>query len=77
MRTWAQFVEGREPKVDTSKVDCITDIAKGLQEVFKHYTLNTRREAWRKITSKKGEDLVQGLLKTPGRSLSPFRTLVP
>jgi subtilase family serine protease len=75
MRTWEQFLESKKP--DTSKIDCIVDIAKALQGVFKDYTLNTRSEAWRRISSKKGENKIHELLKTPSRSLSPFRTLVP
>lgn len=74
MQSFEQFLESKN---DTNKVNAIVDIAKGLQKVFKDYSLETRRYAWRKITSKKGEELVKDLVKTPSRSLSPFRALAP
>jgi hypothetical protein len=76
MITWQQFLESRT-KTTTTKVDCIEDIAKALQKIFKSYTRTTRQAAWKKITSKKGESLVQDLIHTPTRNLSSFRTLVP
>jgi uncharacterized protein YoxC len=72
MNTWNQFVEAK-----TTKVDAVMDIAKNIRDAVKEYTLSTRKAAWKKITSKRGEELVQGILKTPSKSLSPFRTLVP
>jgi hypothetical protein len=75
MTTWQQFLEAK--KTDTSKLDCVMDLAQALQEVFKRYTLTTREAAWKKLTGKDGERKVRDLIKTPSRSLSPFRTLVP
>lgn len=72
MKTWIQFIEAK-----TTKVDAVMDLARGIRDAAKEYTLNTRKAAWKKITSKHGEELVQGILKTPSKSLSPFRNLVP
>lgn len=72
MKTWNQFLEQK-----TTRVDAVMDIAKNIRDAVKDYTLTTRKDAWKKITSEKGEKLVQGILKTPSKSLSPFRTLVP
>ena len=72
MKTWEQFMESK----DTNKLTCLMDIAKELQKVFKKYAKPTREDAWKKLTSEKGDKMVQGLIKTPDKSLSPFRTLI-
>lgn len=70
MQTLQQFLEN-----NTSKLDCVMDLVKKMQEVFKDHSLITRKEAWKKLTSDKGDKMVKELIKTPGRSLSYFREL--
>lgn len=65
----------KENKDDTNKIDCVMDLAKAIQDVFKDYTLNTRKEAWKRINSAKAKDLFQKMLVTPSRSLSPFKNI--
>lgn len=65
----------KKPQSDTNKVDAVMDLAKGVQSVFKKYSLQTRKYAWKKIHSAKADDLFQGLLVNPNKSLSPFKTL--
>lgn len=60
---------------DTNKIHAVMDLAEKIQSVFKKYTLNTRRKAWRKINSKEAQDLFEKLLINPSRSLSPFKSI--
>lgn len=65
----------KNPQSDTNKVDAVMDLAKGIQSVFKKYSLQTRKYAWKKIHSAKADNLFQELLVNPNKSLSPFKTL--
>lgn len=60
---------------DTNKIHAVMDLAEKIQSVFKKYTLNTRKKAWRKINSKEAQDLFEKLLVNPSRSLSPFKSI--
>jgi uncharacterized protein YutE (UPF0331/DUF86 family) len=77
-----QFVEAKDrkkkykaKKSSTNAIEAMEDIAAALARVFKKYSLHTRKKAWRKLVSKKGEKEITKLLRTPSRSLSTFRTL--
>lgn len=74
MRSFAQFVESKEDK-GTSHRNAIMALAGAIQDVFKKYNTNVRKDAWKKITGKKGESLIQNLLRNPSHSISGFRTL--
>lgn len=67
--------EKKEDKDETNKIDCVMDMAKALQGVFKNYSMNTRKEAWKRINSAKAKDYFQKLLVTPSKSLSPFKSI--
>jgi len=67
--------ESKKDKDETNKIDCVMDLAKAIQDVFKDYSLNTRKEAWKRINSTKAKDLFQKLLVTPSKSLSPFKSI--
>jgi hypothetical protein len=60
-----------------NKIDAVMEIATALQKVFKKFSLDSRKTAWNKLTSKKGEKLIHELIRTPSQSLSPFRALLP
>lgn len=60
---------------DTSKIDCVEDIAKALKKIFDDYSKSTREDAWKKITSVKGKKEVEKLLKNPSGPISGFRKL--
>jgi hypothetical protein len=60
---------------DSNKIHAVMDLAEKIQSVFKKYTLNTRRKAWRNINSKQAQDLFEKLLINPSRSLSPFKSI--
>lgn len=55
--------------------DAIMDLAKEIDSVFKRYTLNIRKKAWERITSKDGEREINKILVDPNRQLSMFGKL--
>lgn len=59
----------------TNLKDAIVDIAKGLESVFKKYSRATRKKAWDKITSKKGEKEIEKILVDPNRQVNTFQKL--
>lgn len=71
----AKEKETKKEKDDTNKIDCVMDLAKAIQDVFKVYSISTRKDAWKKLNSQKAKDLFQKLLTTPTRSLSPFKVI--
>lgn len=59
----------------TNLKDAIVDIAKGLESVFRKYSRITRKKAWEKITSKKGEKEIEKILVNPQRQINTFQKL--
>jgi hypothetical protein len=59
----------------TNKIHAVMDIAERIQSVFKKYTLNTRKDAWKKLNTPKAKELFEKLLINPDRSLNTFRNL--
>lgn len=60
----------------SNKTNAITDIAQALEKVFKKYTLQTRKYAWKRIISTKGKKEVNKIIKTPTINInSIFKTL--
>jgi hypothetical protein len=62
-------------QADSNRINAVMDLAKAIQTVFKKYTLQTRKSAWKKIHTAKAEDLFEKLLTTPNRSLSQFKNI--
>jgi ribosomal protein L17 len=59
----------------TNKIHAVMDIAEKIQSVFKKYTLNTRKDAWKKLNTPKAKELFEKLLINPDRSLNTFRNI--
>ena len=59
----------------TRRIKAMVDMASALRNVFQDYSINTRREAWKSLTSEKGQKEMKKLLRTPKRSLNTIRTL--
>ena len=59
----------------TNKIHAVMDIAERIQSVFKKYTLNTRKDAWKKLNTPKARELFEKLLVNPDRSLNTFRNI--
>lgn len=75
MKRFEHFVEAKTNKPDSSRTKAIEDMANALRDVFKQYTLQTRRSAFDKLMSRKGQEELRKLLMTPKRSLNTVRTL--
>ncbi len=55
--------------------DAAVDMASALRDVFKGYTLSSRRRAWKAISSDRGKLLVNRLVLHPTVPLTSFRRL--
>jgi len=60
---------------DSNRVDAVMDLAAAIQKVFKKYTLQTRKSAWKKIHTAKANALFENMLKNPNVSLSRFKNI--
>lgn len=86
MKTFNEWVLNEEKKSskkddkklnqsDSNRIDAVMDLAKAIQTVFKKYTLQTRKSAWKKLHTKKADELFEKLLVNPSRSLNTFRNI--
>jgi hypothetical protein len=73
MQKFQQFLEAKDGIGERHKAQ--VEIAEALRGIFKKYSLTTCRQAWEKITSKKGEEQVQKLINNKSISLSAFHAL--
>ena len=69
------------PKKDTvssSRIKCMQTVIEHLKKALGDYDISTRKFVWDKLTSKKGEELVQQIVKYPktSMSMSEFNKLV-
>jgi len=53
----------------------VVDMATALRNVYKKYNRETRRKAWRALTSKKGQEEMAKLINQTTRPVSHFRSL--
>ena len=86
MKSYKEYILSESAKKDssekkskdkdyTNQIDAIMDLAEKIQSVFKKYSLATRRAAWDKIHTKKGDEAISELMKNPARSLNAFKKL--
>lgn len=59
----------------SNRIDAVMDLVEGIQKVFKKYTLQTRKSAWKKLHTAKADSLFENLIKNPNISLSRFRNI--
>ena len=60
----------------TSQHDAIAELAKDIQDRFKKWSKQYRRGVWDAITSKKGEELIDRWINSPGEPIiNKFRNL--
>lgn len=59
-----------EEKNSSNKTKAIVDLVDSLKEVFGKYDVATRRKVWQEITSTKGKELVDKIVKNPKTYLS-------
>jgi hypothetical protein len=75
MKTFKEYCLNESKKDNTNKINCFMDLVEGIRDVFKDYTLSTRKKAWKKLNSAKAKVLFEQLLVNPNKSLNSFKSL--
>ena len=75
MQSFHHFTEAKD---SSNKVKAITDLVDALKSVLDHYDIATRRVIWKRLTTAKGHELMEKLLRNPRTylSMSELRKLV-
>ena len=75
MQSFHHFTEAKD---SSNKVKAITDLVDALKAVLDHYDIATRRVIWKRLTTAKGHELIEKLLRNPRTylSMSELRKLV-
>lgn len=60
-----------------NRIKAMTVVVDGLKEALGHFDISTRRLVWQRLTSRRGEELVEKFLRNPRTPLSEseFRKL--
>lgn len=76
MQNFEEFLESKAKESgDTQRHKAQVELAEALRSVFKKYSVTTCREAWDKLTSKKGDEQVRRLINNQSISMSAFHVL--
>lgn len=59
-----------EGKNSSNKNKAILDLIDAIKDVFNKYDLATRKKTWQELTSSKGKELVERIIKNPKTYLS-------
>ena len=75
MQSFHHFTEAKD---SSNKVKAMTDLVDALKGVLDHYDIATRRVIWKRLTTAKGQGLIEKLLRNPRTylSMSELRKLV-
>jgi len=75
MQSFHHFTEAKD---SSNKIKAITDLVDALKGVLDHYDIATRRVIWKRLTTAKGHELMEKLLRNPRThlSMSELRKLV-
>ena len=75
MQSFHHFTDAKD---SSNKVKAITDLVDALKGVLDHYDIATRRVIWKRLTTAKGHELMEKLLRNPRTylSMSELRKLV-
>ena len=75
MQSFHHFTEAKD---SSNKIKAITDLVDALKSVLDHYDIATRRVIWKRLTTAKGHELMEKLLRNPRTylSMSELRKLV-
>jgi hypothetical protein len=63
--------------MDSSVKKALQDIANALQNVFSKHTRPTREKAWDKVTSKKGLQEIEKIIRNPSKPVNTITKLFP
>ena len=74
MKDFHNFLENKKED-NNYQLKALVELASAIKGVFSKYSLNTRKIIWKKITSDKGMEEVDKIIRTPSRNVSRFRSL--
>jgi hypothetical protein len=67
MQPFHHFTEAKD---SSNKIKAMTDLVDSVKGVLDHYDIATRRFIWRRLTTAKGNELMDKLLRNPRTYLS-------
>lgn len=70
MNNFKNWLLLKEEKGSNNKTEAMKDFVKSTKKVFSDYDLTTRKKVWEAITSNKGKELVNKIVKNPKTYLS-------
>ena len=75
MQSFHHFTEAKD---SSNKIRAMTDLVDALKGVLDRYDIATRRVIWKRLTTAKGHELMEKLLRNPRTylSISELRKLV-
>ena len=75
MQSFHHFTEAKD---SSNKIRAMTDLVDALKAVLDRYDIATRRVIWKRLTTAKGHELMEKLLRNPRTylSISELRKLV-
>jgi hypothetical protein len=75
MQSFHHFTEAKD---SNHKVKAMTDLVDAMKAVLDQYDIATRRLVWKRLTTAKGHELIEKLLRNPRTylSMSELRKLV-
>lgn len=68
MKSYEEYLN--EAKDSSSKPKAMDAMVEAIRKVFDNYDMNTRQSIWKELTSAKGKDLVNKLIRNPKTYLS-------
>lgn len=68
MKSYEEYLN--EAKDSSSKPKAMDAMVEAIRKVFENYDMNTRQSVWKELTSPKGKDLVNKLIRNPKSYLS-------
>lgn len=68
MQSYQEYLN--EAKDDTSKPKAMHAMVAALKKVFDQYNMTTRQAIWKELTSTKGKELVNKLIRNPKTYMS-------
>jgi len=67
--------EKKHDQISSQKIRATIELADAIRNAIKRYTRHTRKTAWQKVSSTRGREEIEKLMKQPSRSLNRIRAL--
>lgn len=70
MKKFQEWIEINEGKNSSNKTKAMTDLIDAFKKVFDEYDLSTRKKVWESLSTHKGKELINKIVKNPKTYLS-------